>query len=190
VTPPPAPSSRPGPAVAIPEVVLVELKGSSREQAVPAIRDGFVGIYRWHAKRTLRDVPIVRAAESAGRVVGVALLDLLAPEVGYVYYIAVLTELRRTGVGGRMLEDALALFRARQARVVYAAAQAENLASIRLFTRGGFRTVERKETGWRDGGLGAWGLRSRMRLVPGEVLLGLRLDAPYGGPDRIGVRRS
>jgi ribosomal protein S18 acetylase RimI-like enzyme len=158
-----------------PDPEIVELVGGERERAVPVIRDAFVGIYRWHAKRTLRDVPTVRAAVRAGEVVGVSLLDRLAPDVGYVYYVAVLAAARRRGVGGRLLDDALALYRAQPVEVVFAAVRRDNEPSKRLFTRRGFRPVERRETSWREGGLGAWGLRSRMRLVPGETLLGLRL---------------
>jgi len=154
---------------------IIPLVGEARERAVPVIRDGFVGIYRWHAKRTLREVPTVRALEAGGEVVGIALLDRLAPEVGYVYYIAVLSSHRGIGLGARLLDDALRLFREGGVEVVYAAAQTDNRASIRLFEARGFRSVARKETNWKDGGLGAWGLRSRMRLVPGEQLLGLRL---------------
>jgi len=174
------------PAPSLPEGArFVDLVGAERERAVPVIRDGFVGIYRWHAKRTLREVPTVRAVEQGGEVVAVSLLDRLAPEVGYVYYIVVLSPLRGRRVGSALLDDALAIFRAASAWVVYAAVQADNAPSRRLFERRGFRTVERKETGWRDGGLGAWGLRSRMRLVPGELLLGLRLPtAPPGATGR------
>jgi L-amino acid N-acyltransferase YncA len=159
-------------------IALVDLHGDARERAVPVIRDGFVGIYRWHAKRTLREVPTVRAAELHGEVVGVSLLDRLVPEVGYVYYVVVLGAHRGRGLGGLLLDDALRLFRAQDVEVVYAAVQADNVASLRVCERRGFRAVERKETGWREGGLGAWGLRSRMRLVPGERLLGLRLRDP------------
>ena len=156
-------------------VALVDLEGAERERAVPVIRDAFVGIYRWHAKRQLREVPWVRGVVQDEEVVGVALLDLLAPEVGYVYYVAVLTAHRRHGLGAVLLDDAIARYRGRTVEVVYAAAQSDNAASLRLFESRGFREVARKETGWQDGGLGAWGLRSRMRLVPGERLLGLRL---------------
>lgn len=159
---------------------LVDLNGDARERAMPVIRDGFVGIYRWHAKRTLREVPTVRAVEESGEVVAVSLLDRLVPEVGYVYYVAVLRSHRGRGLGRALLDDALRIFREGGAEVVYAAVQADNEPSRRLFERRGFRLVERKETGWREGGLGAWGLRSRMRLVPGEILLGLRLRAPRG----------
>jgi len=161
---------------------LIDLVGDDRERAVPVIRDGFVGVYRWHAKRTLREVPIVRALELDGAVVAVSLLDRLVPQVGYVYYIAVLAAHRRRGLGARLLDDALDQFRQRAAEVVYAAVRSDNEASMNLFEHHGFRSVERKETGWREGGLGAWGLRSRMWLVPGETLLGLRLrPAATGG---------
>jgi ribosomal protein S18 acetylase RimI-like enzyme len=180
--PEPAASERgdlpPGPGEPRRPVALVDLDGSARERAVAVIRDGFVGIYRWHAKRTLREVPTVRAAVLGGEVVGVSLLDLLVPEVGYVYYVAVLRAHRGLGVGGSLLDDALGGFRTREVFVVYAAVQANNVPSRRLFERRGFRPVERREPGWLEGGLGAWGLRSRMRLVPGEVLLGLRLKPP------------
>jgi ribosomal protein S18 acetylase RimI-like enzyme len=162
--------------------VLVDLEGNERDRALPAIRDGFTGIYRWHAKRMLGEVPIVRAAMLHEEVVGVTLLDLLVPEVGYVYYVSVRSAFRGRGIGKHLLDDALRIFVDRKVEVVYAAVQADNAPSARLFTQRGFREVARKETTWREGGLGAWGLRSRMRLVPGELLLGRRLrDAPRDG---------
>jgi ribosomal protein S18 acetylase RimI-like enzyme len=154
---------------------VIDLVGADRERAVPVVRDGFEGIYRWHAKRTLRDIARVRALEVEGEVIGVAMLELLVPEVGYVYYVSVLTAWRRRGLAARLLDDALAWFRSSGARVVYAAAEEDNAASLALFRSRGFRVVEQEEPRYRDGGLGAWGLRSRMRIVYGEVLLGLRL---------------
>jgi ribosomal protein S18 acetylase RimI-like enzyme len=161
---------------------LVDLAGADRARAVPVIRDGFEGIYRWHAKRTLRDIARVRAAIAEDTVVGVSMLERLVPEVGYVYYIVVLSPWRRHGIAARLLDDALAWFAREGARVAYAAAEEDNRASIALFRSRGFRLVDRREVGFREGGLGAWGLRSRMRIVHGEVLLGLRL-APEPGPD-------
>ena len=159
-------------------VSLVDLEGADRERAVPALKDGFVGIYRWHAKRTLRSARWVRAALIGGEVASVSVLERLDPEVGYVYYLATASKYRRQGLGTLLLDDALDLFRREGARVVYAAAEEDNDASIALFRARGFRTVERKELGFREGGLGAWGIRSRMTLVGGEVLLGLRLAPP------------
>jgi L-amino acid N-acyltransferase YncA len=163
---------------ASPGFQLITLEGDEREKAVPVIKEGFIGIYRWHAKRTLRNVTRVRAAVIDDGLVGVALLDRLAPEVGYVYYISVGLASRRQGVGRALLADALDWFLSEGVQVVYAAVESENLPSIALFRSRGFRPVEKKETGYLDGGLGAWGLRSRMWLVSGEVLLGLRIAPP------------
>ena len=154
---------------------IIDLEGSERERAVPLLIDSFEGIYRWHAKRTLRNVERVRAVRRAGELAGVSMLETVAPGVGYVYYLAVRSSLRRRGVGGMLLDDGLRWFRSGGYRVVYAAAEEENAPSIALFRSRGFRLVERKETSYREGGLGAWGLRSKMWVVPGEVLLGLRL---------------
>jgi len=161
-------------------VTIIELTGRERERAIPVILDSFVGIYRWHAKRTLRQVSEVRAAVVGPEVVGVAMLERLAPAVGYVYYLAVRRTFRRRGVGARLLDDALAGFARGGVRVVYAAAEEDNASSIALFLSRKFRTVERRETGYAEGGLGAWGLRSKMWIVSGEVLLGLRI-APEPG---------
>jgi ribosomal protein S18 acetylase RimI-like enzyme len=162
---------------------IVDLVGPDRERAVPVLIEGFVGIYRWHAKRTLRRVGRVRAVTGPDGVAAVAMLETIAPAVGYVYYLAVRTGQRRRGLGGRLLDDALEIFRSEAYRVVYAAAEEDNHESIALFRSRGFRTVEKKETSYREGGLGAWGLRSKMWIVSGEVLLGLRLaPEPTGGP--------
>jgi ribosomal protein S18 acetylase RimI-like enzyme len=160
---------------------IVELRGSARERGVPIVIDSFEGIYRWHAKRTLREIATVRGFDSEGELRGIAMVETLVPGVGYVYYIAVRSADRRRGVGARLLDDALQRFAAEGVRVVYAAAEADNAGSIGLFRSRGFREVSRKEPGYREGGLGAWGLRSRMRIVWGEVLLGRRL-APEPGP--------
>jgi ribosomal protein S18 acetylase RimI-like enzyme len=158
---------------------LLDLGPAERERAVPVIKEGFTGIYRWHAKRTLRTATWVRAVEVGdGKLVGVAILDRLAPEVGYVYYLSVSTARRGSGLGGLLLDDALAIFRKDGASVAYGAVEADNEPSLRLFRSRGFRSVERRELGYLEGGLGAWGLRSKMTLVGGELLLGLRLGEP------------
>lgn len=154
---------------------LVDLVGPARERAIPVVIDSFVGIYRWHAKRTLRNVSVVRAAQSGDEIAGIAMLERLNPEVGYVYYLAVRAAFRRRGVGGLLLDDAIEAFARNGVRVVYGAAEEENAGSIALFLSRGFRVVERRERGYREGGLGAWGLRSKMWVVSGEVLLGRRL---------------
>ncbi len=158
-----------------PRIDLVDLAGSARERALPVVTDSFVGIYRWHAKRTLRHVSRVRGAEIDAELAGVAMLERLTPAVGYVYYLAVRKPFRRRGIGGVLLDDAVEGFARSGVRVVYGAAEAENAGSLALFLSRGFRTVERREIGYSEGGLGAGGLRSRMWIVSGEVLLGRRL---------------
>jgi ribosomal protein S18 acetylase RimI-like enzyme len=162
-----------------PEIAIVDLPMEEREDALSVIREGFEGIYRWHAKRTLKRIPLVRAARHGDEIWGVAMLERLLAEVGYVFYIAVGTAHRKTGVGAQLLDDALRIFRSSGIEVVFAAAEEDNAPSLRLFRSRGFRPVGRDAPTWKEGGLGAWGLYSRMRIVPGEVLLGLRL-APRG----------
>jgi ribosomal protein S18 acetylase RimI-like enzyme len=162
----------------MPPFAAVDLVGERRELAVPIVIDSFVGIYRWHAKRTLRRISVVRGAMDGDRLVGVSMLEDLAPGVGYVYYIAVRRSDRHRKVGSFLLDDALARFRAQRAEIVYAAAEEDNVPSLSLFKSYGFRIVERDELGYREGGLGAWGLRSKMMVVHGEVVLGLRLNPP------------
>jgi ribosomal protein S18 acetylase RimI-like enzyme len=176
----PALAEHDGPSA--PTLAIRDLPSSEREAAVPILVDSFTGIYRWHAKRTLHTIGRVRGAWAGRDLVGVAMLELLDPAVGYVYYLAVRNGYRRLGVGRRLLDDALARFREAGVRVVFAAAEEENAASLRLFEDRGFRRTEPKERSWREGGLGAWGLRSRMMVVSGEVLLGLRLREEPRGP--------
>ncbi|HLY76545.1 MAG TPA: GNAT family N-acetyltransferase [Thermoplasmata archaeon] len=159
-------------------VRVVDLVGKSRELAVPILVDSFVGIYRWHATRTLHRVSSVRGAFDGNRLIGVSLLADLAPGIGYVYYVAVLRDHRKERVGSLLVEDALLRFKSQKAEIVYAAAEEENAASIALFKSHGFRVIAREERGYREGGLGAWGLRSKMMLVSGEVLFGVRINPP------------
>jgi ribosomal protein S18 acetylase RimI-like enzyme len=157
---------------------LVTLEGTARERAVPVLVEGFEGIYRWHAKRTLRTVGTVRAAIVDREVAGVALLERLVPEAGYVYYLAVARRFRGHGIGGILLDDAIDRFRSQGADAIYGAVEEDNLPSQRLFASRGFRVVERQEKNYREGGLGVEGLRTRMWVVSGERVYGLRLAGP------------
>ncbi len=174
---PARPDRSPGPAIRFGSLV-----GTARDAAVPIVRASFVGYYRWHAKRTLREADCVRGAYVGPELVGVAMLDRLTSDVGYVFYLAVVPNYRGQGVGAGLLDDALAGFRSAGLRVAYGVVEPENGPSLGLFRSRGFRNVERKERSYLDGGLGAWGLRSKMRIVGDELLLGLRLDSPSGAP--------
>jgi len=160
---------------------VVDLVGPARERALGALRESFTGVYRWHAKRTLQSISTVRAVEWDGEVVAAALLERFDREVAYVYYLFVAQRMRGRGLGRRLLDDALDRFRRDGAVVVYAACGEDNVPSLRLFESRGFRRVGRDEPGFREGGLGARGYRSRMWVVRGETLLGRRL-APAGAP--------
>ena len=154
---------------------VVTVPGDERKALVPILEQGFEGLYLWHSKRTLRGIEVVRGLRLDGEYVGLSMLKMVADGAGYVYYLAVASTHRRQGVGARLLDDAIAGFDRRGVEVVYAAAEEENRASRTLLDSRGFRAVERRETGYQEGGLGAWGLLTRMRVVPGEVLYGRRL---------------
>ena len=166
-------------------VEIISLADDERPLAVPVLIDSFTGIYRWHAKRTLREATWVRAAREGSEVVGVALLERLNEEVGYVYHFAVLSRFRGKKVGGALLDDALAWLQHHGARIAYAVVTEDNAPSERLFRSRGFRSIDRKELSYQEGGLGAWGLRSRMRIVYGEVLMGRRLGSPTEDPSSV-----
>jgi ribosomal protein S18 acetylase RimI-like enzyme len=157
-------------------VRLTSLEGDERERAVPVLKEGFEGIYRWHAKRTLRSVSTVRGAWQGPELVGVSMLERIAPHVGYVYYLSVARSSRKRGIGATLLDDALDRFRDEGMEVVYAAVEEDNAPSLALFRSRGFREVDRREPHYTEGGLGAYGLRSKMWVVSGEMLLGLRLS--------------
>lgn len=168
------------PAAALRRARIVPLVGADRDQVVPILKESFTGYYRWHAKRQLREVPRVRALRVGTEWAGAVELDRLAPAVGYVYYLFTGRAHRRQGVGGALLDDALRTFRRDGAAIVYAVVGATNRASLGLFRSRGFRPVRADEPNWRDGGLGAWGLRSRMHIIAGERLLARRLTDGAG----------
>ena len=126
--------------------MMIDLLGGERERAVPVLKEGFVGIYRWHAKRTLKTATWVRAALIENEIVAVSVLERLDPLVGYVYYLSTKLSHRGRGLGGLLLDDALAIFRRDGSEVAYGAAEEDNVTSIELFRSRGFRLVERKET--------------------------------------------
>lgn len=169
---------------------IEELAGPDRDQVVPILKESFTGYYRWHAKRQLREVPVVRALRVGGEWWGAAELDRLAPGVAYVYYVFTARAHRRQGVGSALLDDALQRFRQEGASIVYAVVGARNRASLGLFRSRGFRSVGADEPNWREGGLGAWGLRARMRIIAGERLLGRRLSEGRAPSVRARRRRT
>jgi len=94
----------------------------------------------------------------------------VGPEVGYVYYIAVAREIRRSGVGRFLLDDAVTRFQNAGAKEVFASTEADNTPSGRLFESAGFTRTSFGEVSKRYGTLHSLDLYRKMLVVPGEVL--------------------
>ena len=145
-------------------------KGDERRIAIPILEQSFEGWYQWHAKRTLKDIEEVRAAVSNNDVAGIAMLKMLDPTKGYVYYIAVSPNFRRMGVGGKLLEDSLQYFFDHGAFEVYAGISEDNVESKALFSSQGFGEVSFSELSTKFGRLHAITMYRKMVIVSGEVV--------------------
>jgi ribosomal protein S18 acetylase RimI-like enzyme len=145
-----------------------EVPHESRASFLSIIDQTFTGIYRWHAKRTLRSVPWVRGANRGNTRVGMSMLTMLGKGSGYVYYIAVAPSERAAGVGGALLDDALQVVRAAGAREALACVQSDNIWSIRLFESRGFVSTGFCELVRSRGFVSAAFLWTRMVVAPGE----------------------
>jgi ribosomal protein S18 acetylase RimI-like enzyme len=149
-------------------VDIEEVSLETRPSFLPLLDQSFAGIYRWHARRTLRSAPWVRGATRGTVPVGVAMLALLGGSTGYVWYVAVAPSERAAGIGGLLLDDALRVVRAAGARETLACVRSDNAPSIRLF-----RSRDFVETGFRElvrsrGLVSAALLWLRMVAAPGE----------------------
>lgn len=103
------------------------------------------------------------------------MLKVIDGTIGYVFYVAVAKEFRRMKVGSRLLDDALELFKGRGVKEVYAAAEHDNLESIGLFASKGFVRTGYGELSGKYGMLEAITIYRKMLVVPGEILMFLRL---------------
>ena len=149
---------------------IEEVPRAARGSLLPLLEESFTGLYLWHARRTLRRARWVRAAARGGNPLGVSMLTLPHPRIGYVYYVAVAGAARSTGVGGLLLDDAMARLRRAGARVVLAAARRENGQARGLLQSRGFRPTRfaamARSTGLAVAVLLWW----RMVVAPGEVV--------------------
>jgi ribosomal protein S18 acetylase RimI-like enzyme len=151
---------------------------AERAALVPIIEESFQGLYRWHARRTLRKVQTVLAGRTpAGEYAGLIMLKTLGDGSGYVYYVAVLPRFRGRGLGGRLLDEAIDHFKRREVAEVYASAEEENTESKGLFASRGFKMLEGSEMQERYGRIRALLIYREMTFVPGEQLMSLRLKA-------------
>jgi ribosomal protein S18 acetylase RimI-like enzyme len=157
-------------------VVTADVPGEERVRLLPILEESFEGLYLWHARRTLQSIEVVRSAKTEdGDYAGLSMLKMIEGEAGYIYYVAVPRRFRGMGVGGKLLDDALALFSRRGAGHVYASVGDENLESRRLFASRGFREVKGSAMAARYGRIRSLLMYREMMVVPGEVLLGRAL---------------
>ena len=119
---------------------------------------------------TLRDIETVRAARLSGRNVGLVMVKNVGPEIGYVYYIAVAKENRRSGMAMFLLDDAITRFQKAGVKEVFASAETDNTPSEKLFESAGFTRTNFGEVSKRHGTLHTLELYRKMLVVPGEAL--------------------
>jgi len=166
-----------------PEIEITDVPKAERTRLLPILEESFEGLYLWHARRTLQSIDVVRAARTAeGEDAGLIMLKRLAEGAGYVYYVAVPPSFRRQGIGGRLLDDAIACFAQMSVLDVYASVEEDNLESKTLFGSRGFERLKGSEMAERYGRIRSLLMYREMTVVPGEILLGKRLDAAQKGP--------
>lgn len=158
-------------------VEIVEVPRSKRADVVPVLEESFKGMYLWHARRTLRSTDVVKAALTPeGEVVGLVMLKSLSEGPGYVYYVAVAPRFRGRGIGGRLLDEAIAHFARADAEVIYASVEEDNGESKALFASRGFERVRASELAQRYGRIRSFVMQREMMVVPGEFLMVKRLE--------------
>jgi ribosomal protein S18 acetylase RimI-like enzyme len=119
---------------------------------------------------------VVRAARTAeGEDAGLIMLKSLSEGPGYVYYVAVSPRFRRRGVGGRLLDEAVAYFVEAGMSDVYASIEEDNAESEALFASRGFERVKGSEMAKRYGRMRSFLMYREMMVAPGEVLVARRL---------------
>jgi ribosomal protein S18 acetylase RimI-like enzyme len=140
----------------------------SRGRLTPIVDQSFHGIYRWHARRILRSVTWVRQAAISETPIGLTMSTMIAPDLGYLYYIAVIPSARSAGVGGLLLDDALVRLQSAGAWEVLACVREDNTASLRLLESRSFAKTTFRGFVRSKGFLSAARLWVRMVVAPGE----------------------
>jgi ribosomal protein S18 acetylase RimI-like enzyme len=160
------------------EVEIADVPRGERARLLPILGESFEGMYLWHARRTLQNIEVVRAARTAeGEDAGLLMLKTLDGGAGYVYYVAVPPRFRRQGIGGELLDDAVSHFAQRGVRDVYASVEEDNVESKTLFGSRGFEKLQGSEMATRYGRIRALLMYREMMVVPGELLLVKHLGA-------------
>jgi ribosomal protein S18 acetylase RimI-like enzyme len=157
-------------------VKIEDVAAEDRFALEPILDEAFSGLYLWHAKRTLRNIEVVRAAKVGGESVGLVMLKKLTSKAGYVYYIAVAPTYRGKGVAGQLLDHSLQYFAELGAKQVYASVEESNRDSLLLFGSRGFRPIGFAELSKKYGRLEATKMYAEMLVVHGETLLSRELN--------------
>lgn len=152
-------------------IAVNALPYDKRRSARWLLDEGFSGIYRMHARYTLKRADIALVATAGGREKGLVLIDRLTPKIGYVYYIAVARDFRHMGLGGRLLDSALRLMREEGIEEVYAVREEDNIGAQALFNSRKFEEVNLHDFTRRFGYLRSLRLRRQMTMVRGETLM-------------------
>jgi ribosomal protein S18 acetylase RimI-like enzyme len=155
------------------EAAIVEVPQGRRTALQGVLEESFEGWYLRHSLSTLSEIEEVRAATVSGEYAGLAMLKMLEPGLGYVFYIAVARKFRRAGIGGRLLDDSLGYLRARGSSRVFASVEEDNEGSRALFASRGFVRTQFGDMSREFGIPRAINLYRKMRVVPGERLLSL-----------------
>ena len=149
-----------------------------RELLYPILEESFEGWYLSHSKHTLRNIDQVFAARVGGKNVGLVMLKLVEPKIGYVYYIAVSKEFRGRKIGGKLLDRSLEYFSDLGCEVVFASLTVEHgdesreLFRSRKFVETNFGAVTK-----RYGRFRAINLYRKMLVVSGELVVYKNLNA-------------
>jgi len=152
-------------------IEIVDVPPEQRERLDKILKESFDGWYLMHARKVLKELEIVRAAVSSAEPIGVIMLKMLEPGIGYVFYVAVGRAHRRMGVAGSLLRDALALFKSKGVAEVFASIETETLSPERLFTSEGFVRTSLLEVSRHHGFPSTLNMYRMMVVVPGEILM-------------------
>ena len=150
------------------DIHIEQRRQGDRLDLLPILEDSFGGIYLWHARRILLSRAEVLAAERNQAPIGLAMMKMLAPSVGYLYYLATSRAERRRGIGGLLLDQSLTLLASRGAGTVLAAVTGGNLPSERLVVSRGFRACSFRNLATHFGAIAALRLWLGMTVAPGE----------------------
>jgi GNAT superfamily N-acetyltransferase len=154
------------------EISFEERRQGDRGDLLPILGESFSGIYLWHARRILLGRAMVLAATLAAEMnrvpTGLAMMKMLAPGVGYVYYLAISRAERQRGIGGHLLDQCMSRLISRGALVVLASVTGGNLPSERLVASRGFRACRFRDIAARFGVTAALRFWLGMTVAPGE----------------------